>query len=82
MPNSLSSKSGVHGKGMEQSSVQNGWNGCIEQFKDRKTRGLVLINADKLLDETLKCLEPLATLWPDSLCLPKKVLKQDEVWSA
>lgn len=80
---SLSSKSSVHGKGIDKAHFKNEWNDCIEQFKDEKTRGLSLINADKLLDEALKCLGHTGDTMAERLVSAKKVLRnKDEVWSA
>jgi hypothetical protein len=80
---SLSSKSTIQGKGIDSAHFKNEWNDCVEQFQDEKTRGLSLINADKLLDEALKCLGHNGDTMAERLVSAKKVLKnKDEVWSA
>jgi hypothetical protein len=80
---SLSSKSSVHGKGIDSAHFKNEWNDCVEQFQDEKTRGLSLINADKLLDDALKCLGHTGDTMAERLVSAKNVLKnKDEVWSA
>lgn len=80
---SLSSKSSVHGRGIDSAHFKNEWNDCVEQFKDEKTRGLSLINADKLLDEALKGLGHTGDTMAERLVSAKRVLKnKDEVWSA
>lgn len=80
---SLSSKSSVHGKGIDSAHFKNEWNDCIEQFNDEKTRELSLINADKILDEALKCLGFKGETMAERLVSAKSRLKnKDEVWSA
>jgi len=80
---SLNSKSSVHGKGIDKVHFKNEWNDCIEQFRDEKTRNLSLINADKLLDEALKCLGHTGDTMSERLISAKSSLKnKDEVWSA
>ena len=80
---SLSSKSSVHGKGIDSAHFKNEWNDCIEQFKDEKTRNMSVINADKLLDQALKCLGYQGDTMGERLVSAKGQLKnKDEVWSS
>ncbi len=80
---SLNSKSSVQGKGIDKAHFKHEWNDCIEQFKDEKTRNLSLINADKLLDEALKCLGHTGDTMSERMISAKNILKnRDEVWSA
>lgn len=78
---SLNTKTNV--KGIDGAHFKNEWNDCIKQFGNEETRSLSVINADKLLDEALKCLGFQGDTMAERLISAKNRLKnKDEVWAS
>ena len=70
-------------KGIDSTHFKNEWNDCLELSKDSKTRPMSIIQADKLLDQALKCLEFKGETMGERLVSGKNRLKhRDELWSA
>ncbi len=80
---SLSAKTNSKGKGVDSAHFKNEWNDCIALFNDEKTRGLAVINADKLFDEALKCLGYDGETMAERLVSAKqKIRSKDDIWAA
>ena len=78
---SLSSRSVP--KGIDRLHFKNEWNDILILFKDEKTREMSIIQADKLLDEALKCLGYTGSSMSQRLIGAKHKLKhKDEIWNA
>ena len=70
-------------KGIDKEHFKNEWNDVTVLFKDEKTQTLSIINADKLLDEALKCLGYYGDTMAERLIAAKHKLKhKDDVWQA
>ena len=78
---SLASRSNP--KGIDRLHFKNEWNDILAAFKGDKTKEMSIIQADKLLDEALKCLGCSGTSMSQRLIGAKHKLKhRDEVWNA
>jgi len=78
---SLSSRSTP--RGIDKEHYKNEWNDVMVLFKDSKTQPMSIIQADKLLDEALKCLGYYGNTMAERLIAAKaKLQHKDEVWKA
>lgn len=70
-------------KGIDKPYFQNEWNDLLAMAKDPKTRPMSIIQADKLLDQALKCCGYRGDTMGERLISAKNSLKnRDSVWSA
>jgi hypothetical protein len=70
-------------KGIDKVYYINEWNDIIELSKERKTRPLSVVNADKLLDEALKTIGFSGNNIAERLMSAKQQLKdRNSVWKA
>jgi len=70
-------------KGIDKVHFKNEWNDIALLANDPKTRPMSIINADKLLDQALKCLGYGGDTMAQRLISAKNQLRsRDEVWSA
>lgn len=70
-------------KGIDKTHFINEWNDIIAEFKDPKSRNMSVINADKLLDEALKCMGFGGETMGQRLIGAKNSLKhRDAIWNA
>ena len=73
----------VNVKGIDKVHFKNEWYDITELAKDPKTSPMSIINADKLLDEALKCLGFSGNTMAERLISAKRQIKsKDQVWSA
>lgn len=70
-------------KGIDKQYFMHEWQDISLQFKDEKSRAMSVIQADKLLDEALKCLGFKGSTMGERLISAKNKLKhRNEVWKA
>jgi hypothetical protein len=70
-------------RGIDKPYFQNEWNDVLAMAKDPKTRPMSIIQADKLLDEALKCCGYRGDTMGERLVAAKNSLKsRDYVWAA
>lgn len=70
-------------KGIDKLYFKQEWNDIVQLSEDPKTRPLSVIQADKLLDEALKCCGYSGKTMAERLIAAKKRLKnRNHVWSA
>jgi hypothetical protein len=73
----------VNVKGIDKVHFKNEWDDITELAKDPKTSPMSIINADKLLDEALKCLGFSGNTMAERLISAKRQIKsKDQVWGA
>jgi hypothetical protein len=73
----------VNVKGVDKVHFKNEWNDITELASDPKTCPMSVINADKLLDEALKCLGFSGNTMAERLISAKRQIKsKDQVWQA
>lgn len=70
-------------KGIDKQHFTHEWNDIMLLFKEPKTQPMSIIHADKLLDESLKCLGYAGDTMAERLVGAKAKLRhKDEVWKA
>jgi hypothetical protein len=70
-------------RGIDRPYFKNEWNDILKMMQDPKMGQMSIIQADKLLDEALKCCGYRGTTMGERLVSAKHVLKhRDNVWSA
>lgn len=70
-------------KGIDKQYFVQEWQDITAMYKDEKTRAMSIVHADKLLDESLKCLAYKGSTMGERLISAKAKLKhRDEIWKA
>jgi len=70
-------------KGIDKQYFIQEWQDITAMYKDEKTRAMSIVQADKLLDESLKCLAYKGSTMGERLISAKPKLKhRDEIWKA
>jgi hypothetical protein len=70
-------------KGIDKQYFIQEWQDITAMYKDEKTRAMSIVQADKLLDEALKCLAYKGSTMGERLISAKMKLKhRDEIWKA
>lgn len=70
-------------KGIDKQYFVQEWQDITVMYKDEKTRAMSIVHADKLLDESLKCLAYKGSTMGERLISAKAKLKhRDEIWKA